>query len=131
MYTTVVRWETEGGVGIYMTVNPEQWDADGNPLSHRPVPYSDDGLSDAWQRLAKDGSRQNYFFAFESHEQAIRWFDRKDEYEYFAKSGIGIGVYEVHTTDVVVGHHQVVFKKPNARRLSWVPLAQQVGQIAA
>lgn len=74
---------------------------------HVPTP-PEDGIS-GWVE-------EEHFSAFANVEDIVAWFG-EDFVENAAEAGFVISVYYASFVDVIVGGHQVAFRRANARRL--------------
>ncbi len=62
-----------------------------------------------------------YHFAFASEYDMMRWFTR-EEREELASKGFYLAVYEVPDDQVIVGGHQVMFRKSHAELKGFITL---------
>jgi len=95
----VYRLEDGQGTGIYRTNVAVM------PGEHRPCPGSD-FLGD-WDEDA--------FFAFQSIDLMLQWFDDDFEVEQMEKWEVQVSEYEIDADLVRVGEHQCVFIKERAQ----------------
>lgn len=62
-----------------------------------------------------------YHFAFASEYDMMRWFTR-EEREELASKGFYLAVYEVPDDQVIIGGHQVMFRKSHAELKGFITL---------
>ncbi|CUL02498.1 hypothetical protein [Escherichia phage slur07] len=62
-----------------------------------------------------------YHFAFASEYDMMRWFTR-EEREELASKGFYLAVYEVPEDEVIIGGHQVMFRKSHAELKGFITL---------
>ncbi|WAK44081.1 hypothetical protein [Escherichia virus CAM-21] len=62
-----------------------------------------------------------YHFAFASEYDMMRWFTR-EEREELASKGFYLAVYEVPDDQVIIGDHQVMFRKSHAELKGFITL---------
>lgn len=62
-----------------------------------------------------------YHFAFASEYDMMRWFTR-EEREDLKDRGMYIAIYEVHEDEVIIGGHQVMFRKSHAELIDFIEM---------
>lgn len=62
-----------------------------------------------------------YHFAFASEYDMMRWFTR-EEREELASKGFYLAIYEVPEDEVIIGGHQVMFRKSHAELKGFITL---------
>lgn len=62
-----------------------------------------------------------YHFAFASEYDMMRWFTR-EEREELASKGFYLAVYEVPDDQVIIGGHQVMFRKSHAELVDFIEM---------
>ena len=62
-----------------------------------------------------------YHFAFASEYDMMRWFTREEREELSSK-GFYLAVYEVPDDQVIIGGHQVMFRKSHAELKGFITL---------
>lgn len=94
---------------------------------NRPPPGADKKLSDAMLthfnvkthvELVK-GWQKEFYFAFESQEHFIKWFDEED-IETLRNKGYYIAIYEVCENSVLKGDSQVMYKRADAVQVDFI-----------
>ncbi|AIZ01799.1 hypothetical protein VR5_012 [Escherichia phage vb_EcoM-VR5] len=64
-----------------------------------------------------------YHFAFASEYDMMRWFSREEREELSSK-GFYLAVYEIPEDEVVIGDHQVMFRKSHAELVDFIEMRQ-------
>jgi len=62
-----------------------------------------------------------YHFAFASEYDMMRWFTREEREELSSK-GFYLAVYEVPEDEVIIGGHQVMFRKSHAELVDFIEM---------
>ena len=62
-----------------------------------------------------------YHFAFASEYDMMRWFTREEREELSSK-GFYLAVYEVPEDEVIIGGHQVMFRKSHAELIDFIEM---------
>ena len=62
-----------------------------------------------------------YHFAFASEYDMMKWFTR-EEREELASKGFYLAVYEVPEDEVIIGGHQVMFRKSHAELVDFIEM---------
>lgn len=122
MPTRIYRIEREDGVGVFeaglVYTYRQGTGYDGHDPYSMPRPLDDPGLQAEWSKLRQGPNGkaayayQAYYFGFTTLEQLVTWFPASEGRAKMAKEGAKLRVYEAE--DVLIGLHQIVFKRSEA-----------------
>ena len=113
MPTTVFRFETFEGFGVYVANTPLTLDQGSDRIRHPdPKINPEDGI-DVYQM------KSYHYFGFKDEQQATDWFDLHDDdlWNKLTQNNILVVMYSVELCDVIFGKRQLVFARQFAGKI--------------